>query len=183
MPSAGEKQQNDPSALNSHEKPGCYSSEAGSSKLSCPAHDGRRPHRPSQHIPQARIEIRRSPNLLPTLSGVSASAEGRGQEAPRPNYLHQLATLSTPETSPDCILPQTGYANEPPSVTSLWIVTDWFANANHRYPQRNNHRNRLPTTNNQLSTGRNSERATHRNHPVRGPSGHIQYSRLLENIW
>lgn len=166
MPSAGEKQQNDPSALNSHEKPGCYSSEAGSSKLSCPAHDGRRPHRPSQHIPQARIEIRRSPNLLPTLSGVSASAEGRGQEAPRPNYLHKLATLSTPEMSPDCILPQTGYAkravgipvctlaqtsyaNEPPSVTSLWIVTDWFVNANHRYPQCSNHRNRLrqPTIN------------------------------------
>ncbi|KFJ00276.1 hypothetical protein BPORC_1847 [Bifidobacterium porcinum] len=112
MPSAGEKQQNDPSALNSHEKPGCYSSEAGSSKLSCPTHDDRRPHRLSQHIPQTRNEIRRSPDLLPTLSGVSASAEGRGSRSTAPK-----------------LSPPTSYAKHARNVTRLYTLTNWLRQA------------------------------------------------------
>ena len=53
-------------------------------------------------------------------------------------YSHQLATLTNRPASPDCGLSPTG-----------------FVNANHRYPQRSNHRNRLrqPTTNDrQLTT-------------------------------
>ena len=168
----GEKQQNDASALNSHEKPGCYASEVGSSKLSRPAHNNRRPHR-------QRNMFRRHAAKSAALSQPSADAKwclsvgrrlGSRSTAPKPSpptsyakharnvtklytltnrlrqagrghnqfvYSHQLATLTNRPASPDCGLSPTG-----------------FVNANHRYPQRSNHRNRLrqPTTNDRQLT-------------------------------